>query len=51
MYADKQTAAPIMHAMDIHPSMSEVIKRAFYSRMPLSEYHMVLKAYKLEDDD
>ncbi len=48
MYTDKQTAAPIMHAMDIHPSMSEVIKRAFYSRMPVSEYHVVLQSLGLE---
>ncbi len=49
MYTDGQDAGPIMYAMDIHPSLSEVIKRAFYSRMPLSEYHMILQAYGLEE--
>lgn len=48
MYTPDQSAAPIMHSMDIHPSLSEVIKRAFYSRMPVSEYHMILKALSLE---
>ncbi len=48
MYTSDQSAAPIMYSMDIHPSLSEVIKRAFYSRMPISEYHMILKALNLE---
>lgn len=50
MYTEKQDAGPIMYAMDIHPSLSEVIKRAFYSRMPISEYHMVMQAYGLEEN-
>jgi dihydrolipoamide dehydrogenase len=49
MYTPEQNAAPLMYAMDIHPSLSEVIKRAFYSRMPVSEYHMVMQALGLED--
>ncbi|AKB84091.1 dihydrolipoyl dehydrogenase [Methanococcoides methylutens] len=40
--------APIVHGMDIHPSLSEVVKRAFYSRMPVNEYHSVLKSLELE---
>ncbi|MEL4306137.1 dihydrolipoyl dehydrogenase [Methanococcoides sp. LMO-2] len=40
--------APIVHGMDIHPSLSEVVKRAFYSRMPVDEYHSVLKSLELE---
>lgn len=48
MYTPKQSSAPIMYSMDIHPSLSEVIKRAFYSRMPTSEYHLILKALNLE---
>ncbi|WP_440953056.1 dihydrolipoyl dehydrogenase [Methanococcoides sp. FTZ1] len=39
--------APIVHGMDIHPSLSEVVKRAFYSRMPVDEYHSVLKSLGL----
>lgn len=49
MYTEGQDASPIMYAMDIHPSLSEVIKRAFYSRMPVTEYHMIMQAYGLED--
>ncbi|MDG6244518.1 MAG: dihydrolipoyl dehydrogenase [Methanolobus sp.] len=48
LYTEKQDATPIMYAMDIHPSLSEVIKRAFYSRMPVNEYHMIMQAYGLE---
>ncbi|SFM50908.1 dihydrolipoyl dehydrogenase [Methanolobus profundi] len=49
MYTEGQDASPVMYAMDIHPSLSEVIKRAFYSRMPLNEYHMIMQAYGLEE--
>ncbi|MBN2109882.1 MAG: dihydrolipoyl dehydrogenase [Methanosarcinaceae archaeon] len=49
LYTADQSADPIMHAMDIHPSLSEVIKRAFYSRMPVSEYHMIMKGLGLEE--
>lgn len=48
MYTPEQSAHPIMHAMDIHPSLSEVIKRAFYSRMHVSEYHMIMQGLGLE---
>lgn len=50
MYTEGQDASPIMYAMDIHPSLSEVIKRAFYSRMPPLEYHMIMQAYGLEEN-
>jgi mycothione reductase len=49
MYTETQDDSPIMYAMDIHPSLSEVIKRAFYSRMPVSEYHLIMQAYGLEE--
>ncbi len=49
MYTETQDISPIMYSMDIHPSLSEVIKRAFYSRMPATEYHMILQAYGLEE--
>jgi dihydrolipoamide dehydrogenase len=49
MYTEGQDASPIMYAMDIHPSLSEVVKRAFYSRMPPLEYHMIMQAYGLEE--
>ncbi|WP_214043825.1 dihydrolipoyl dehydrogenase [Methanomethylovorans sp.] len=48
MYTSGQSALPIMYSMDIHPSLSEVIKRALYSRMPVNEYHMILKVLSLE---
>jgi dihydrolipoamide dehydrogenase len=51
MYTPEQNAAPIMYAMDIHPSLSEVVKRAFYSRMPVSEYHMIMQALGLEESE
>ncbi|WP_406656078.1 dihydrolipoyl dehydrogenase [Methanolobus sp. ZRKC2] len=50
LYTADQSADPIMHAMDIHPSLSEVIKRAFYSRMHVSEYHMIMKGLGLEEN-
>lgn len=50
LYTSEQNANPIMHAMDIHPSLSEVIKRAFYSRMHVSEYHMIMKGLGLEEN-
>lgn len=49
MYTESQDAGPLMYAMDIHPSLSEVIKRAFYSRMPPIEYHMIMQAYGMEE--
>ncbi|WP_319506088.1 dihydrolipoyl dehydrogenase [uncultured Methanolobus sp.] len=51
MYTETQDISPIMYSMDIHPSLSEVIKRAFYSRMPATEYHMILQAYGLEESE
>ncbi|WP_094228440.1 dihydrolipoyl dehydrogenase [Methanolobus psychrotolerans] len=51
MYTETQDISPIMYAMDIHPSLSEVIKRAFYSRMPANEYHMIMQAYGLEEGE
>ncbi len=51
MYTPEQNATPIMYAMDIHPSLSEVIKRAFYSRMPVEEYHLVMQALGLEESE
>lgn len=41
---------PVVNGMDIHPSLSEVVKRAFYSRMSVDEYHSMLKALSLEEE-
>ena len=43
MYTHDQSAIPLMRAMDIHPSLSEVVKRAFSSIMPPEHYHHVLE--------
>jgi dihydrolipoamide dehydrogenase len=43
MYTELRSPAPIMRAMDIHPSLSEVVTRAFYSRLPPEHYHHLLK--------
>lgn len=49
MYTELRSPAPIMRAMDIHPSLSEVVTRAFYSRLPPEHYHHLLKHIGLED--
>ena len=49
MYTELRSPAPIMRAMDIHPSLSEVVTRAFYSRLPPEHYHHFLKHIGLED--
>lgn len=49
MYTELRSPAPIMRAMDIHPSLSEVVTGAFFSRLPPEHYHHVLKHIGLED--
>jgi mycothione reductase len=49
MYTPSRSTEPIMRGMDIHPSLSEVVTRAFYSRLPLEHYHHFLKQIGLED--
>jgi dihydrolipoamide dehydrogenase len=49
MYTASRSTEPIMHCMDIHPSLSEVVKRAFYSRLSPEHYHHVMKHLGLED--
>ncbi len=49
MYTESRSAKPILRSMDIHPSLSEVVTRAFYSRLPLEHYHHFLKQIGLED--
>jgi len=49
MYTPSRNTEPIMRGMDIHPSLSEVVTRAFYSRLPLEYYHHFLKHIGLED--
>lgn len=47
MYTSDQSALPLMYAMDIHPSLSEIIKRAFYSTIPLNQYHQIMQTLNL----
>lgn len=49
MYTESRSAEPIIRGMDIHPSLSEVIKRAFYSRFSPEQYHHIMKHLGLED--
>lgn len=49
MYTESRSPEPIMRGMDIHPSLSEVVTRAFYSRLPLEHYHHFLKHMGFED--
>jgi dihydrolipoamide dehydrogenase len=49
MYTESRSTKPIMRGMNIHPSLSEVVTRAFYSRMSLEHYHHFLKNIGLED--
>lgn len=48
MYTPTQSAFPILLGMHIHPSLNEVVERAFKSLMPLEQYHHVIRHhYKL----
>ncbi|MDQ1275045.1 MAG: mycothione reductase [Euryarchaeota archaeon] len=51
MYTPSRSAKPIMQMMDIHPSLSEVVKRAFYFRLSPEHYHHVMKHLGLENGD
>jgi dihydrolipoamide dehydrogenase len=42
MYVIDQNASPITQGMHIHPALSEVVEKAFYSLMPPEHYHHVL---------
>jgi mycothione reductase len=43
MYTADQSARPVMEAMHIHPSLSEVVQRAFGSLTDPDEYHHLLE--------
>jgi dihydrolipoamide dehydrogenase len=45
MYTPEQTAHPVIDGMHIHPALSEVVERAFYSLMPPEQYHHVLREH------
>ncbi|MEA1984844.1 MAG: hypothetical protein U9N13_04260 [Euryarchaeota archaeon] len=48
MYTHEQTADPIIHGMDIHPALNEVVTRAFQSLMLPKHYHNVLEHLGLD---
>ncbi len=43
MYTEGQDAGPLMRSMHIHPSMTEVVDRAFSSLMEPAQYHHMLE--------
>jgi dihydrolipoamide dehydrogenase len=43
MYTESQDARPLMESMHIHPSMSEVVDRAFGSLVEPHEYHHMME--------
>jgi dihydrolipoamide dehydrogenase len=43
MYTERQDARPLMDSMHIHPSITEVVDRAFGSLMEPHEYHHLLE--------
>ena len=45
MYTHEQSAEPIIRGMHIHPALSEVVERAFYSLMPPDQYHHVMEEH------
>jgi mycothione reductase len=45
MYTHTQSAEPIITGMHIHPALSEVVQRAFSSRMPVDQYHHMIEEH------
>lgn len=45
MYTSTQSAEPILEGMHIHPSLSEVVQRAFASGMPVDQYHHMIEEH------
>ncbi len=48
LYVPGGNLGPLVNCMDIHPSLSEVVKRATGSFMSVAEYHSLLQALGLE---
>ncbi|MDG6901827.1 MAG: dihydrolipoyl dehydrogenase [Nitrososphaerota archaeon] len=47
MYTSDQSAQPMQDAIHIHPSLSEVVQRAFGSLMEPEQYHHTIRHYGL----
>lgn len=45
MYMREQDALPIIYGMHIHPALSEVVERAFSSRMTPEQYHHLMEEH------
>jgi len=45
MYTHDQSALPMLDAMHIHPALSEVVQRAFFSLMPPDSYHHLIEEH------
>lgn len=45
MYTPEQSFAPILNGMHIHPSLSEVVEKAFISLMPPAHYRHILEEH------
>ena len=43
MYTEGQDARPLMNSMHIHPSITEVVDRAFSSLVEPHEYHRMME--------
>ncbi|CAG0970163.1 partial Mycothione reductase, partial [Methanosarcinales archaeon] len=42
MYTNEENPEPVIRGMHIHPALSEVVQKAFYSLMPPEHYHHIL---------
>jgi mycothione reductase len=45
MYTLTLSVDPIIEGMHIHPTLSEVVQRAFRSLMPPAQYHHVIEEH------
>lgn len=48
MYTNEENPEPVIRGMHIHPALSEVVQKAFYSLMPPEHYHHILGHMGLE---
>ena len=48
MYTKEENPEPIIQGMHIHPALSEVVQKAFYSLVPPEHYHHLLGHMGLE---
>ena len=51
MYTEGQDARPLMNSMHIHPSITEVVDRAFSSLMEPREYHHMMESHSIDQEN